>query len=148
MDLEKTRNRPMPSKKSDAQKLADQANDLYWRSGQSVNQIAETMDLSKSGLYALVDPLPAGRPCPDCGKEMVFTNRTTKHKSIASCLNCEAGADPKSANGQPRTDLELVGNEAALSKANGGRSWRSNRVLWASVLLGVAAGLYVTRRSR
>ena len=58
----------MPSKKSDDQKLADQANELYWRSEQSVNQIAEAMDLSKSGLYALVRPLPAGRTCPECGE--------------------------------------------------------------------------------
>ena len=48
----------MPSKKSDDQKLADQANDLYWRSGRSVNQIAEEMDLSKSGLYALSARFP------------------------------------------------------------------------------------------
>ncbi len=46
----------MPSKKSDDRKLANQANELYWQSGQSVNQIAEVMDLSKSGLYALFRP--------------------------------------------------------------------------------------------
>ncbi len=157
----------MPSKKSDVQKLADQANDLYWRSEQSVNQIAEMMDLSKSGLYALVDPFPAERPCPDCGEEMVFTNRTTKHKAIASCLECEdadgrAGPGPRpsrkragrrpsrstQADDEPGTDLEPARDGAAVAKAHGGRSWRSNRILWASVLLGVAAGLYVTRRSR
>ena len=37
---------------------------------------------------------------------------------------------------------------AVIPRKNGGRTWRSNRVLWASVLLGLAAGLYVTRRSR
>ena len=157
----------MPSKKSDVQKLADQANDLYWRSEQSVNQIAETMDLSKSGLYALVDPFPAELMCPDCGEEMVFTNRTTKHKAAASCLKCEdeegrtgararpprkrAGRRPSrstQADIEPGTDLEPAHDGAAVAKRNGGRSWRSNRVLWASVLLGVAAGFYVTRRSR
>ena len=168
-----TRNRPMPSKKSDDQKLADQANDLYWRSGQSVNQIAETMDLSKSGLYALVHPFPAERPCPDCGEELVFPNRTTKQKAIASCLHCEyvgeatrpgsevrpsrpsrkradrrRGRPVQADGGRPGTDLEPGPGGTAASKTGAGRRWKSNRVLWASVLLGVAAGLYVARRSR
>ena len=86
----------MPSKKSDDQKLADQANDLYWRSGRSVNHIAEAMDLSKSGLYALVRPFPADSPCPECGAGLVFPNRTALDKVIASCLECEyvGGAQP------------------------------------------------------
>jgi hypothetical protein len=137
----------MPSKKSDDQKLADQANELYWRSDQSVNQITETMDLSKSGLYALVDPFPAERPCPDCGTDMVYTNRTTKHKGVASCLACENELEAK-----PRTQLRRKSKSGpdltVVPRKNGGRTWRSNRVLWASVLLGLAAGLYVTRRSR
>ena len=164
-----TRNLTMPSKKSDHQKLADQANDLYWRSGQSVNQIAKTMDLSKSGLYALVHAFPTERLCPDCGEELVFPNRTTKQKAIASCLHCEyvgeaarPGSEvrpsrkradrrrggPGQAGGAPRTDLEPGFGGIAARKTGGGRSWKSNRVLWASLLLGIAAGLYVTRRFR
>ena len=160
----------MPSKKSDDRKLADQANELYWRSGQSVNQIAEAMDLSKSGLYELIRPLPAERACPECGEGLVFPNRTTEHKAIASCLECEyvdeaSGPGSKARpprkrairpstpatrpNGEPGIDLEAgrVGT-AASPKTSDGRSWKTNRVLWGSVLLGVAAGLYVTRRSR
>ena len=166
----RTPHHPMPSKKSDDRKLADQANELYWRSGQSVNQIAEAMDLSKSGLYELIRPLPAERACPECGEGLVFPNRTTEHKAVASCLECEyvdAASGPGSKarplrkkairrstpatrpNGEPGIDLEAgrVGT-AASPKTSDGRSWKSNRVLWGSVLLGVAAGLYVTRRSR
>ena len=159
----------MPSRKSDDQKLADQANELYWRSGQSVNQIADAMDLSKSGLYALIRPLPAERICPECGEGLVYPNRTTEHKGIASCLECEyvgeapaAGSEvgpPVKGAARGRTaaahpeekaggDLEHGSDGAALRKSSGGRSWKSNRVLWASVLLGMAAGLYVARRSR
>ena len=83
----------MPTKKSDDQKLADQANELYWRSGQSVNQIAEAMDLSKSGLYALIRPLPAERACPECGEGLVFRNRTAERRAVASCLECEYVAE-------------------------------------------------------
>ena len=159
----------MSSKKNDDQKLADQANELYWRSGQSVNQIAEAMDLSKSGLYALIRPLPAERNCPNCGEGLVFSNRTTERKAITSCLECESAGEapePESRvktssrrrdrrptpsaqpDGKPGTDLETGAGGVALRQTNGGRGLRSNRVLWASVLLGVAAGLYVTRRSR
>ncbi len=159
----------MPSKKSDDRKLADQANELYWRSGQSVNQIAEAMDLSKSGLYDLIRPLPADRACPECGEGLVFPNRTTEHKSIASCPECDyvdgasgpgskARAPRKRAvrrtkaaaksHGESVLDLESDDDGAALRKTSRGRTWKSNRVLWGAVLLGVAAGLYVTRRSR
>jgi predicted RNA-binding Zn-ribbon protein involved in translation (DUF1610 family) len=168
-----TRIRPMVSNKSDDHKLADQANELYWRSGQSVNEIAETMDLSKSGLYALIRPLPAKRACPECGEGLVFPNRTTEQKTITSCPECgyegeapepssEARPPKKRAprrtirsaepNGKGRSDLEAGSDPKTKSGATvpktSGRSLKSNRVLWASVLLGVAAGLYVTRRSR
>ena len=163
----------MPSKKSDDRKLADQANELYWRSGQSVNQIAEAMDLSKSGLYALIRPLPAGRACPECGEGLVFPNRTAEHKAVASCLECkysggasaEASAPGSEArppkkraarrstpatqsDGEPGSDVEPEPAGTGLGKTRRGRTWRSSRVLWASVFLGLAAGLYLTRRSR
>ena len=158
----------MASKESDDQKLADQANELYWRSGQSVNQIAERMDLSKSGLYALISPLPAQRDCPDCGEGLVFSNRTTEQKAVASCPECEYDEAPASGSkvrtprkrtvpratpatktkGEPVTALASAGDETALTKTSEGRGWKSSRVLWGSVLLGVAVGLYMTRRSR
>ncbi len=157
----------MTSKKSDDRKLADQANELYWRSGQSVNRIAEGMDLSKSGLYALIRPLPAERACPECGEGLVFLNRTTQQKAVMSCPECEnvvEGSDSKvrtprkraarrstaatKPDGEPVIELAAGGRETALRKTGEGRSWKSSRVLWGSVLLGVAAGLYMTRRSR
>ena len=157
----------MASKKNGDQKLADQANELYWRSDQSVNQIAEAMDLSKSGLYALIRPLAAEGTCPDCGEGLVFSNRTTEQKSIASCPACEYAGESRpskknvrtknartrksasdSSDASPGTDLQPTRGASVEGKTKAGRRLRSRRVLWASVLLGVAAGLYVTRRSR
>jgi ribosomal protein L37AE/L43A len=159
--------RPMTSKKSDDRKLADQANELYWRSEQSVNRIAEGMDLSKSGLYALIRPLPAERTCPECGEELVFLNRTTQQKAVMSCPECEnvvEGSDSKvrtprkqaarrstastKPDGEPVIELAPGGRETAPRKTSPRHSWKSSRVLWGSVLLGLAAGLYLTRRSR
>ncbi|HIF08340.1 MAG TPA: hypothetical protein EYQ64_15800 [Gemmatimonadetes bacterium] len=157
----------MPSKKNDERKLADRATELYWRSAQSVNQIAETMDLSKSGLYALIRPMQADRPCPECGEGLIFPNRTAQQKGIGSCLECEyvdgarpdaeataaqklsveaAGSPEDTDPAGPGTDLEAVGS--ASVQGPGRRASRSNRVLLGVVLLGVAAGLYATRRSR
>ena len=164
-----TRNRLMPPKKNDDQKLADRATDLYWDSPQSVNQIAETMDLSKSGLYALIRPLPAERACPECGEGLVFPNRTAKQKGIGSCLGCEYldGAQPASKGTAPdaaRRSVDTGGSGAGVDPAETGtdleptgpsevqrperRTLPSSRVLWGVVLLGLAAGLYATRRSR
>ena len=144
----------MASKESDDQKLADQANELYWRSGQSVNQIAERMDLSKSGLYALISPLPAERGCPDCGEGMVFLNRTTEQKAVASCPECEYDEASGSGSKAHKPTKRVVRRSTAVTKTDAepvvadGHGWMSSRVLWGSVLLGVAAGLYMARRSR
>src|SRR5690606_33629189 len=45
----------------------DRANELYWGSNRSVNQIAEDLDLSKGALYGMIRPLPAAMGCPACG---------------------------------------------------------------------------------
>ena len=164
----------MPSKETQDQKLSDRANELYWRSERSVNQIAEEMDLSKSRLYGLVRPLPAGSPCPQCQVELFFPNRTAMDKSFVSCPECgfegtvpgeaTSKAAPASAAGngqaaarprraaqprravQPATAASEPGPDKAPAPA--GRRLSSKRVLWGSVLLGAAAGLYLAIRQR
>lgn len=86
---------------------ASAINDLYWGSDLSVNQIAEHLDLSKGALYGMIDPAPAGEPCPDCGAPLVFENRTARDRGRATCLECggesavEAGTDDGSASESP-----------------------------------------------
>jgi hypothetical protein len=65
------------------------ANDLYWGSDRSVNQIADDLELSKGALYTLIEPLVAGLGCPMCGAEVVFPNRTAKERSLVDCPACE-----------------------------------------------------------
>ncbi len=141
---------PMSSKETEDQKLSARANELYWRSGQSVNQIAEEMDLSKSRLYGLVEPLPAGSPCPECQTELLFPNRTAMEKGFVSCPDC--GFESKSAtNGQaagptpPDPQPEADQDTASAPER---QRLGSKRVLWGSALLGVAAGLYIAIRQR
>jgi hypothetical protein len=66
----------------------DRANELYWGSDRSVNQIAEDLDLSKGALYELIRPLPAGLGCPVCGAEVVHSNRTAKERERVDCAEC------------------------------------------------------------
>jgi len=147
----------MPSKETEDQKLSARANELYWRSGMSVNQIAEEMDLSKSRLYGLVQPLPAGKPCPECQSDLVFPNRTAMEKGFVSCGSCsfEGEADGAPADAK-REATRRKPPDPARSEEPARQTTRvpartgsgAKRVLWGSALLGVAAGLYIAMRQR
>lgn len=143
----------MPSNQTKDQKLSDRANELYWRSRQSVNQIAEEMDLSKSRLYGLVRPLPAASACPECQGELRFPNRTAMEKGFVSCSECEfEGAVPEEGSVTARAAApkaqKASKTRAASEPAPAGRRLSSQRVLWGSALLGLAAGLYLASRQR
>ena len=68
--------------------LTQRANELYWESDRSVNQIADEMDLSKGMLYGLIRPLPAELPCPRCSTGLEFANRTARERGLLSCPSC------------------------------------------------------------
>ena len=134
----------MPSNDTADQEVTARANELYWQSGKSVNQIAEEMDLSKSRLYGLVQPLAVGSPCPECGADLLFPNRTAMEKGLVSCPECgyegaAQDAPAESGNTEPEQDTTM-----APARTRSG----SKRVLWGSALLGLAAGLYVVIRQR
>ncbi len=162
----------MPSSDIRDQKLADRANELYWRSGRSVNQLAEEMDLSKSRLYGLVRPLPAGGPCPECQTELVFPNRTAMEKGFVRCPDCsfDSPADGPPTTAEPSSKPSLARSRAGgaaktAPKSRGSATvqadtaappasatilsrQRAKRVLWGSALLGAAVGIYVVMRQR
>ena len=67
----------------------ERANELYWGSERSVNQIAADLDLSKGALYAMIEPLATGCACPLCGSEVVYLNRTAQERDLLACPTCE-----------------------------------------------------------
>ena len=67
---------------------ARELNRLYWESDLSVSEIADRLDISRRALYDGIEPLPAGRPCPECGEELVFRNRTAAENREAECPEC------------------------------------------------------------
>lgn len=74
------------------------ANELYWGSNQSVNKIAEELELSKSALYDMIRPKPLDLSCPLCGREVVYANRTACEKGLANCSECEWEGTENEAN--------------------------------------------------
>jgi len=114
------------------------ANELYWGSERSVNQIAEDLDLSKGALYGLLQALPAGVGCPLCGSEVVYSNRTAKERGRLECPTCdwEGAADEVAAEA-------LEGSETALTGPlpRDPDSADRYRTIVGGALLGAAAGL-------
>ena len=68
--------------------VVERANDLYWSSGASVNQLTRELDLSKGALYEIITPMAAGLRCPCGGGEMAYTNRTARERGFVSCTTC------------------------------------------------------------
>lgn len=127
-----------------SEETLEAANDLYWGSDKSVNQIAEELDLSKGALYGLIRPLPAGLGCPLCGDEVVSPNRTAHEKGVLTCRSCawEGGEDETMAYGGEGsvTIPEFDEPEPVPPTPASARSLRS-RTLAGGALLGAAAGL-------
>lgn len=131
--------------------LATKVNRLYWESDRSVNQIASDLSVSKGTLYDLVDPLPAGLPCPKCGEEMTYPNRTARERGFLDCPAC--GFE------EEEGEIQEVWHEAAGRTGGGAvvvtpeamRQAREEpdretlyRVVAGTALLGVAAGIVIT----
>jgi hypothetical protein len=159
----------MSSELPDHDALYEEANRLYWESDQSVNQIGETLDLSKGVLYGLIAALPAGLPCPKCGEEMVFPNRTARDKGFLACPECgmeeeeaavraywegEGGLPEEEPAAEGRALARRAG-EAVQKVVGTGRDKVSSlsptgRIIAGTALLGMAAGLvlgnYLRRR--
>lgn len=150
----------MSSGLPDHDALYEEANRLYWESDQSVNQIGEALDLSKGVLYGLIAALPAGLPCPKCGEEMVFPNRTARTKGFLACEECgmeeeEAavrsywegeGELPEAEGAEETRALARRAGDAVQKVVSTGKERVSSlspkgRVVAGTALLGVAAGI-------
>lgn len=122
---------------------ARKANELYWDSDISVNQIAEKLDLSKGRLYGLLVPLPTGDPCPDCGEETGYTNRTARDRKQPMCSFCAEGAQAGST--KATTKPAVTSSKAPARRHVPGIK---SPALLGAALLGVAAGLFFAAHRR
>jgi hypothetical protein len=121
----------------------DRANELYWGSDRSVNQIAEDLELSKGALYGMIRPLPAGLACPACGTEVVHPNRTAKDKGLVDCPACGwDGSEDETLpwRGEPSSASERARAAGAPRVLRVG-SPADSGVVVGGALLGAAVGL-------
>jgi predicted RNA-binding Zn-ribbon protein involved in translation (DUF1610 family) len=129
---------------ADADRRAEaKANDLYWGSDLSVNQIAEEMELSKSVLYGLIRPRPTGLACPECAEELVHANRTARERSLVACSACgwEGKEDDADTVGGEGSVTFPVSGEVAAAEAEVPTPAGRSRTILGGALLGAAAGL-------
>lgn len=143
--------------------VIERANELYWESDRSVNQIADDLELSKGALYGIIEPQASGLGCPLCGDEVVYSNRTAKEREMLDCPTCDWDGDPEetttyreSAYRSPseRTDVDLpstdgddtpsatpVDREARARDARSAASQPAMSTIAGGALLGAAVGL-------
>lgn len=122
------------------------ANELYWSSERSVNQIANELNLSKGVLYGLIRPRPAGLACPMCGEEVVYPNRTAKERHVVACASCgwegeELDADANGGDGGVVLPLGVGPDDDDVVMPPIELSTARQRMLFGGILLGAAAGL-------
>jgi hypothetical protein len=120
----------------------DRANELYWGSDLSVNQIAEALDLSKGALYEMIRPLPAELACPLCGTEAVHPNRTAHERGLIVCPSCGWEGDDAQATSLAPPPSQRISSPAGGPPVRPGLT--APLVLGAA--LGVALSLWALRR--
>lgn len=114
-------------------------NDLYWDSDASVNDIADQLDLSKGSLYAMIRPLPANVPCPECGDVLRYANRTARDKDFLTCPSCGLEEEASLVLSAADDSHVVPPPSYAPERLPGGRA------VLATALLGAAAGLLLVR---
>lgn len=136
-------------------KLRQEANRRYWETDDSVNGIAEDMELSKGRLYSLIEPLPVEALCPECDRVLVFANRTARDRGELSCTICGFEGQASEVDGSteihPHPVASAPGTGGALSSqspAGQGAAGRGDAVVAGALLLGVAAGVVIGRWMR
>jgi hypothetical protein len=106
--------------------VAERVNDLYWHSERTVTDLLAELDLSRNALYNALQPLSTGHGCPDCDSTLVYTNRSNRSSSRASCPDCgrvmqlaaeAAEAPPKATSGK-----KAAGSTKAASSGRSGGS--------------------------
>lgn len=129
------------------------ANDLYWQSEKSVNQIADELELSKGMLYGMIRPRPADLPCPRCSSDMEYPNRTARERGLITCRSCGIELEEEAARKQweeaasaaPGGTLMVTPRPAPVPGAGKSPQRRRDPVMVGAGLLLIAAGLWLFR---
>ncbi len=128
---------------------ARRANELYWESRRSVNQIAEELGLSKGGLYDLISPLASPFRCPACGEPLRYAHRTAHERGVLSCSECGAQIDDDDPSLEQReAEPEVTAPQPPAAYVPRPSSPPPRRILAGTAILGVGVGLLLARLLR
>lgn len=123
------------------------ANELYWHSEESVNQLTRQLDLSKGMLYEILAPLPAHLPCPRGDGDLSYPNRTARDRGFVSCATC-GFEDEENRVRALLAEAHAAASDRALPQRGATplppdrpRPQRTEVLVVLSVLTGLAAGL-------
>lgn len=138
---------------SEEERLAAEANRLYWRSELAVREIADRLGVGKSTLYRAVEPEPAGPHCEECGTALIFSNRSARDAGEAECPGCgmkhdlaaaaetgKAAERAEPAEAGARAAERADGRDAGEDRSRGGAEQGSRAGASAAPRGGAAAG--------
>jgi hypothetical protein len=136
---------------------ADVANDMYWSSARTVEEIARELNVSRSSFYSAIRPIGAGSVCATCGEAMVFTNRSNRESGLSTCQSCPPGGTSATAGAE--MDDRRFGSSEPGSEGEGEAwsRWRDDlaavtpqraAMVGGAAALGVVVGAAATRMLR
>ena len=131
----------------EAEQHAEEANRLYWNKEASVGEIAARLGISRRALYDVLEPLPAGVPCEECGTDTVFVNRSALASGVARCPSCEAETAVPAAREERQPQTVPAAAPPAVRNGRLATPVALGTVALAGVVVGAIATLLVTRRA-
>jgi hypothetical protein len=135
---------------------ADVANEMYWSSARTVEEIARELSVSRSTFYSAIRPIGAGSVCSTCGESMVFTNRSNREAGLSTCQSCPPGGIAASSDPES-DDLRFRTAEGGEYPGESWPRWRDDlasvtpqraAMVGGAAALGVVVGAAATRMLR
>lgn len=127
-------------------RLAVEANELYWHSTRPAGRLADELGISRSKFYALIEPLRLEIACEKCGAPLTFNSRTDREAGRGRCSGCGAVVDvaPEALEAHGASAVEPgEGTEVTPLSPSADEGFGA-RELWLTAFAGVAAGMAVT----
>lgn len=146
----------MPVTDSTLDPTLERANELYWNSDRTVEEIVKELQVSRSALYSAVRPQDAATSCPECGDAMVFTNRSNREAHAATCPGCATEA-PANDTPQASESASRQGERAPRPGSLPLDRWRGQlaavprervAMVGGAAVLGVMVGAFTARLVR
>jgi hypothetical protein len=123
-------------------RLAAKANKLYWDTTRPAGRLADELGISRSKLYALIEPIRLEANCHECGTTLVFSSRSDREARRGHCPECGTVAEvAASAKAAPPAPPRASSGDKTSRAARNLVAAPGIRELWAAALVGAAAGL-------